>query len=776
MELFRAKKTSPLLIYSRMLREKKESIIESWQARVYKEIPAAQHQTESELRNSLPQFLDRLSNLPASESTQSFSLKDVKDVSEDHGKQRASLSEYTLHQMLAEYRILREEIFEHLEQTAPIPRVARDHVLSSIEQGMAEAGARFMNAMQKQQSIFHERYRLVVESIRDHAIIHTDCDGIITEWHSGAEKILGYKREEMIGKKGSAIFVPEDLVKGMDVEEMKVARIAGKAENQRWHVKKDGSRFFANGVMNPIIDEDGEHVGYVKVFRDQTEELLFKEEKERLLKRESQLLHAAEASREELHDFIMQSPTGMVIVSGPDHKFTLANPMYEKLVGRKVVGKIVLEAFTEEEVAYFIPLLDSVYRTGVPYIGREIPLNIPDESGKIQNLFVNISYHPFRDFDGKIKGILAMAQDVTEQVLARKWLEESDRRYREIANTLPTIIWTATPDGFVDWYSDWWYKYTGYPHGTCWDDPDKLPMHPEDVARTRPLWSQALQSGKTFEMEQRFRRGSDAQYRWHMVRGVPVRDSEGRITRWIGSNADIHDHKLALEKLEQERDLREKFVATLSHDLRTPLAAAKMSAQMIERNTDIIPANRKLAHRIVDNMDRADNMIRDLLDANRIRAGENLPIELSDCDVTEVVKSTLDELTSLHGNRFHLVAPEKVMVRTSPEGLRRILENLGSNAIKYGARDQLITVILKVEGTELSLSVHNWGNPISEEDQKQLFEPYIRTESAEVGKEKGWGLGLTLVKGLADALGGAATVYSSKTHGTTFTVHIPGVL
>jgi signal transduction histidine kinase len=220
-------------------------------------------------------------------------------------------------------------------------------------------------------------------------------------------------------------------------------------------------------------------------------------------------------------------------------------------------------------------------------------------------------------------------------------------------------------------------------------------------------------------------------------------------------------------RLEEERDLRERFVATLTHDLRTPLTAAKLNAQMVARKVHDPTALYKLAARIIENLDRADQMIRDLLDANRIRAGEGLPLELSECELTALARETLEELSLEHGDRFALDAREPIQGYWSCSGLRRILENLCNNAIKYGARDRPVTVSLTRNGPdEVSVAVHNWGRPIPPEQQQLLFQQYRRIDSA----QKGWGLGLTLVEGLARAHRGSVKVESTQEAGTTFTV------
>jgi signal transduction histidine kinase len=181
----------------------------------------------------------------------------------------------------------------------------------------------------------------------------------------------------------------------------------------------------------------------------------------------------------------------------------------------------------------------------------------------------------------------------------------------------------------------------------------------------------------------------------------------------------------------------------------------------------------KTANRIAENMDRADQMIRDLLDTNRIEAGQRLSIEIAECDLVQITKDTLEELAIVHGDRFVLKMPETLRGHWSSAGIKRILENLCTNAIKYGAQDRPVTVSLNQESDRVVLSVQNWGNPISAKEQVELFKAYHRTESAQSGKQKGWGLGLTLVKGLAEAHGGSVAVESTLESGTTFTVTLP---
>ncbi|MGE6759786.1 ATP-binding protein [Corallococcus interemptor] len=228
-----------------------------------------------------------------------------------------------------------------------------------------------------------------------------------------------------------------------------------------------------------------------------------------------------------------------------------------------------------------------------------------------------------------------------------------------------------------------------------------------------------------------------------------------------------------VEALETERGLREQFVNVLAHDLRGPLSSAKMGAHALLRAPEKLEARRDLALRIDRNIERADQMVRDLLDANRIQAGQRLPLRLDRCDLGRIAYDVVEELTVLHGECFVLEAQEHVRGIWSAEELRRALWNLGTNAFKYGAAGSPITFTVTSDGTQAQASVHNRGPVIAPADQEAIFKPLIRTRSAKTGPSKGWGLGLTLVWGCAQAHGGRVELTSDADTGTTFRLVLP---
>lgn len=251
--------------------------------------------------------------------------------------------------------------------------------------------------------------------------------------------------------------------------------------------------------------------------------------------------------------------------------------------------------------------------------------------------------------------------------------------------------------------------------------------------------------------------------------------------RILASPNEVTDRVLTRKKIEAsvnelkyEKDLRDRFVSALSHDLRTPFAVAKVSAQLLKRKADNKESIFQIADKIISNMDRADRMIRDLLDANRIKSGEGIPLNYQEVILNLTVEFVVSELEDLFGNRFVVVNNSgEVRGQWDVSAVQRIIENLASNAIKYGDKTEPVTITVEKSGQYAILAVHNKGQPIPPEDLANLFIQYRRTESALKSDQRGWGIGLSLVKGLAEAHGGSVTVVSAPDQGTTFFVRMP---
>jgi NO-binding membrane sensor protein with MHYT domain/two-component sensor histidine kinase len=246
-----------------------------------------------------------------------------------------------------------------------------------------------------------------------------------------------------------------------------------------------------------------------------------------------------------------------------------------------------------------------------------------------------------------------------------------------------------------------------------------------------------------------------------------------RIRQAEESDRLFREAEQAILALQVERDLRERFVSSLTHDLRTPITAASLNANLMIRVIHEPERLLQLNAKVIESLKRADQMIRDLLDAHRISANQRLPLTIDDCDLESITRQTIEELRTIHGNRFVLKIHGDFQGRWDANYLQRVLENLCSNAVKYGRANTLVTIALHNTAQNIQLSVQNEGDPLSETELSQLFNLFHRSRTAQVSGTQGWGIGLTLVKGVVESHGGKIGVTSNHQTGTTFTITLP---
>lgn len=258
----------------------------------------------------------------------------------------------------------------------------------------------------------------------------------------------------------------------------------------------------------------------------------------------------------------------------------------------------------------------------------------------------------------------------------------------------------------------------------------------------------------------------DRYYKSKFAREFREKEAKTNLNMLYGAQSKVED-------LESERELREAFVSLLTHDLRTPLTVILGSAQMILRRPSDLETTKKSALIIVVHANRAGQMITDLLDANRLRSGQGLSLIKAKIDIAELIQNTLSELSIIHGNRFIFKDTQETQCLVDARGVRRIIENLCNNAIKYGSPTTPVVLGLKHTANDITMTVCNEGNVISSEDQKSLFQQFRRSEAASLSNIQGWGIGLALVRGVAEAHGGSVAVSSDFKNGTVFTVVLP---
>ncbi|RYZ85293.1 MAG: HAMP domain-containing histidine kinase, partial [Proteobacteria bacterium] len=223
--------------------------------------------------------------------------------------------------------------------------------------------------------------------------------------------------------------------------------------------------------------------------------------------------------------------------------------------------------------------------------------------------------------------------------------------------------------------------------------------------------------------------------------------------------------------------LREQFIAVLTHDLRSPIAVMSMAADAIVESSEKPSESdlediRDMASRIKANAKRADRLIQNMLDVTLVQVGEAPGLHIQSGNLESVVEAAAFDRSRSELSRLE-VNTESALGFWDIEALQRSIENLVSNAFKYGRPDTPVRVTAKPAFGRVMIMVHNEGNPIPAKDRENLFQAFKRSDSAVKSGKKGWGIGLSLVRSTCEALGGSLGVESSEEKGTTFTIDIP---
>jgi PAS domain S-box-containing protein len=543
---------------------------------------------------------------------------------------------------------------------------------------------------------------------------------------------------------------------------------------------------------SPVFDENGTIAGTLVVCTETTGRVL-------AARRERAMRAEVERERSRLQEFFAQAPAGICIVRGPTLTFEFANAHYRALVGgRDIVGRPLLQALPELQGQGLDAILHGVIGSGEPFIGREVPVTLDRQGvGATEEAFYTFIYSPFRDATSRVDAAIVFALDVTDEVLAKRQTEQlrerlrtSEAQFQVMAESIPQLAWAARPDGHVDWYNQRWYDYTGTTLDTMQGWGWQSVHAPDHIEQVVTRWRASLDSGDAFEMEFPLR-GQDGHFRWHLSRAVPLKDENGRITRWFGTNTDIDvSRRAALERkelLEREQAARlaaerasrakDDFLSTASHELRTPLNAMLGWARLLQSGQ----LDQSSFIRAIDTIERNARtqvrLIEDILDGSRIINGQ-LHLETRPLDMTVVVNAALDTVrTAADAKRITLsvtLDPAAARVVGDPDRLQQIIWNLVSNAIKFTPKDGAVTVALDRVGTGIELKVTDNGEGIAPEFLPYVFERFRQAEGSTSRRHSGLGLGLALVRHLVEAHGGTVRAESGGPgRGSAFTVTLP---
>jgi PAS domain S-box-containing protein len=378
----------------------------------------------------------------------------------------------------------------------------------------------------------------------------------------------------------------------------------------------------------------------------------------------------------------------------------------------------------------------------------------------------------------------------------------SELRYQNLADAIPQIVWTMRPDGAVDYLNQRWSEYTGMSversRGWGWLEA----LHEADGPACLGRWREAMQAEAAFETECRLRRGDDGSYRWHLCRGRPDYDPEGRLSGWLGTLTDIEERTQLLEReraargqAEEALQLRDEFLTIASHELKTPLTPLQLGIESALRRLSSEPGSgagavsvsgsaaassaasasehvRSKLEVAARQVRRLTRLVEMLLDVSRIAGGE-LRLDREPVDLSEVAR----EVVSRYGAQLDAAECRTTVDASAPVvgawdrlRLEVIVANLLTNACKYAA-GQPIEIVVRPSGAKAELIVRDHGMGIAPAYQAHIFERFGRAVSAR--NYGGLGLGLYIVRESVRAHGGEIRLESAEGQGAAFFVELP---
>jgi PAS domain S-box-containing protein len=378
---------------------------------------------------------------------------------------------------------------------------------------------------------------------------------------------------------------------------------------------------------------------------------------------------------------------------------------------------------------------------------------------------------PVRDEHGRITAWFGSSTDIHDR-------KEAEERFRQLAESIPQLAWMARPDGHIYWYNQRWYAYTGSApeqvEGWGWQD-----VHdPKELPKVMERWQASLASGTPFDMVFPLR-GADGRFRRFLTRVMPLRDANGRIVHWFGTNTDIEDQKRAEEALQDADRRKDEFLAMLAHELRNPLAPVR-NAVAILRLADprdcVAEQARTMIDRQVAHMAR---LIDDLLDVSRISRGKVL-LRKGPCDLTEIVRTTVEDYRGVleaTGLRLDVDLPDHPMpMHGDRTRLAQALGNLLHNANKFTDAGGRVSVRLSFDPASqlATLSIRDTGIGMDGEMLRRVFDAFSQANRSLDRSRGGLGLGLALVKGLIRLHDGTVQAWSEgRGKGSEFTIRLP---
>ena len=458
-----------------------------------------------------------------------------------------------------------------------------------------------------------------------------------------------------------------------------------------------------------------------------------------------------------------------------DNKFIFLNKAHIQMFGydtaEELIGKYWTELYKLDEIARIeqkvFPILgETGYWRGEAIAKRR--------DGSIFNEEVSLTI----THDGEL---ICVCRDITEGKKAQAKLQESEQRFRQLAENLHQVFWMSDlKTSQIIYISPAYEEIWGLSCASLYENPKSFidSIYPDDLQK----FMMVMQNKKNgFYIEYRIKR-PDGSIRWIHDRAFPLKDATGQVYRIVGIAEDITQRKQveteiqkALAKEKELSELKSRFVSMTSHEFRTPLAVISSSAEILKTFGHRLNEESKREHLecIQTYIGHTTQLLDDILLINKAET-ENLAFEPASLDLVpfcQVLTKEIQLSASNHTIVFSSNSQSNVIGNFDKKILRQILINLLSNAIKYSPNSAMVNFNLDITESIVIFSIQDQGIGIPEADQVKLFESFHRAKN--VGDIPGSGLGLSIVAKCVDLHKGAISVNSELGKGTTFIVKIP---
>jgi signal transduction histidine kinase/DNA-binding response OmpR family regulator len=335
-------------------------------------------------------------------------------------------------------------------------------------------------------------------------------------------------------------------------------------------------------------------------------------------------------------------------------------------------------------------------------------------------------------------------------------LQERAGELRSILESIPQLAFTTGADGHIEFVNEHWLRYAPGKH--------EFPLtHPDD-GRLPEIWSRTVASGRALELEIRIRPIDAENYRFHLLRAIPIREGDA-ITKWVGTFTDIDDQKQAVRK-------KDEFISIASHELKTPLTSIKAYVQLLERSIDTEDAARLYVDRALVQLRKLDGLIVDLLDLSKIESGK-LKFNKKRFSFQNTLNNALEMICQTYPDyRINCKGEADVELCGDEMRIEQVIINYLTNAVKYSPDAREIDIETGVRKDRLFVQVRDYGIGIRKDHQANIFNKFYRVEES-AGRFQGLGIGLYICAEIIRRHEGEYGVESEPGRGSAFYFSVP---